>query len=117
MNQQAIPAATAKCDPVIRGCVAHAAEIIAAKWTPQLIYVLSAGVCRFSELQQEVQGINPRTLSSRLDELEDAGIVQKVSFHEMPPRIEYTLTEKGRDLLPILECMVRWGDKHHQKQA
>ena len=105
------------CNPVIRGCVAAAAAIIGAKWTPQLIYVLSSGVSRFSELQKEVEGINPRTLSSRLDELESQGVVRKVSYHEMPPRIEYSLTQKGLDLLPILDCMVEWGDKHHPLPA
>lgn len=82
------------------------------KWTPQLIYALANGVQRFGELQKEVGGVNPRTLSARLDELEQAGIVVKNSYNEVPPRIEYSLTEKGEDLLPILECMVSWGDKY-----
>lgn len=95
-----------------RSCVAAAAAILGSKWTPQLIYVISSGVKRFSVLQKEVDGINPRTLSARLDELEEAGIVRKVSYHEVPPRIEYMLTEKGNDLLPVLEQMIAWGEKH-----
>jgi DNA-binding HxlR family transcriptional regulator len=108
---------TGTCDAAVQGCVAAAAAIISTKWTPQLIYALSSGVKRFSSLQKEVGGINPRTLSARLDELEDAGIVRKVSYHEVPPRIEYSLTDKGSDLLPILHCMVDWGEKHAPRPA
>lgn len=96
-----------------RGCIAAAATIIGAKWTPQILYALcQEEVGRFCELQKAVGGINPRTLSARLDELEQAGIVQKTAYAEMPPRIEYALTPKGQDLLPILETMVAWGDKY-----
>lgn len=102
------------CTPRERACVARAAQIISSKWTPQLIFAMANGVQRFGELQREVGGINPRTLSARLDELEQAGIVAKTAFAEMPPRIEYTLTEKGRDLFPILEQMVEWGNKYHE---
>lgn len=104
---------TQVCDGDTRGCVAAAAYIIGSKWTPQLIYALATGVQRFSALQTAAGGINPRTLSARLDELEAAGIVSKMSYAEMPPRIEYSLTPKGKDLLPILECMVAWGEKYH----
>lgn len=95
-----------------KGCVRAAATIIAAKWTPQLILAMHYGVGRFCELQKEVGGINPRTLSARLDDLERAGIVQKTSYAEVPPRVEYTLTPKGTDLLPILQCMIEWGNKY-----
>lgn len=95
-----------------KGCVRAAASIIAAKWTPQLILAMHYGVGRFCELQKEVGGINPRTLSARLDDLERAGIVQKAAYAEVPPRVEYTLTAKGRDLLPILDCMIEWGNKY-----
>ena len=103
---------TPKCTAEERACVATAAQIISTKWTPQLIYAMANGIQRFVELQKVVGGINPRTLSSRLDELEQKGIVTKAAFAEVPPRIEYTLTEKGSDLLPILEQMVEWGGKY-----
>jgi DNA-binding HxlR family transcriptional regulator len=95
-----------------RDCVATTAEIIGTKWTPQLIYALSNGVRRFGGLQKEVGGVNPRTLSARLDELERAGVIAKISYAEVPPRVEYSLTDKGKDLLPILQCMVAWGKKY-----
>lgn len=101
-----------KCPERERLCVETAAAIVSSKWTPQLIYALANGVERFGELQKEAGGINPRTLSARLDELEYQDIVVKKSFNEVPPRVEYSLTQKGRDLLPILECMVEWGEKY-----
>ncbi len=86
--------------------------ILGAKWTPQLLYAMHGGTSRFCEMQKEVGGINPRTLSARLDELERCGIVEKTVYAEMPPRIEYALTQKGQDLVPILERMAEWGVKH-----
>lgn len=103
---------SSKCPSRERACVATAAAIVSSKWTPQLIYALANGVERFCELQKEAGGINPRTLSARLDDLEKQGIVTKATFAEVPPRVEYRLTQKGRDLLPILESMVEWGEKY-----
>ena len=103
---------SAKCPLKEQACVATTAAIVGSKWTPQLLYALANGVKRFGELQKEAGGINPRTLSARLDELEEAGIIKKNTFAEVPPRVEYILTEKGRDLLPVLECMVEWGEKY-----
>jgi len=93
-------------------CVAYATEIVGSKWTPLLLYALSNGRNRFGQLQEAVGGVNPRTLSARLDSLEHDGIVTKTTFNEMPPRVEYTLTAKGQDLLPIIESMIVWGEKH-----
>lgn len=93
-------------------CVRAAASIIASKWTPQLILAMHEGIARFCELQKAVGGVNPRTLSARLDDLEKAEIIRKESYAELPPRIEYRLTKKGEDLLPIIDCMVEWGTKY-----
>ncbi len=106
-----------KCPVHEQTCVATAAAIVSSKWTPQLVYALANGVERFGELQKEAGGVNPRTLSARLDELEAQGIVAKVSFSEVPPRVEYQLTQKGRDLLPILEHMIAWGEKYATSDA
>lgn len=99
-------------DGVKKGCIAAAASILGAKWTPQILYALFYGHGRFCDLQKEAGGVNPRTLSARLDELESVGVVEKVAFAEIPPRVEYVLTPKGRDLVPILEGMVAWSAKH-----
>ena len=95
------------------GCIASAMEIIGNKWTALILRDLSEGSRRFSELEKSVGQINPRTLSQRLDDLESHEIITKKSYAEVPPRIEYTLTKKGEDLLPVLQQMAAWGDKYY----
>jgi DNA-binding HxlR family transcriptional regulator len=70
---------------------------------------LAEGRSRFCELERSLQGISPRTLSLRLRALEEEGIVERHTYAEVPPRVEYQLTEKGRDLLPIIEDMRAYG--------
>ncbi len=94
------------------GCIASAMQIIGSKWTALILRDLFSGPKRFCELEKSVGHINPRTLSQRLDDLEARGIINKQSFAEVPPRTEYTLTEKGHDLLPIIRQMAAWGKKH-----
>ena len=89
--------------------VAACAEIIGAKWTAVLVHDLSEGPRRFSELEHSCVGISPRTLSERLRVLEDEGIVERHSYAESPPRVEYELTAKGEALLPIISEMRRFG--------
>ena len=71
---------------------------------------LSEGHSRFCELERSLAGISPRTLSLRLRALEEEGIVERHTFPEVPPRVEYALTEKGRALLPIIEDMRSYGE-------
>lgn len=95
------------------GCIASAMAIIGSKWTALILRDLAHGPKRFSELEKSVGQINPRTLSQRLDELEKHDIITKESYAEVPPRIEYTLTAKGEDLIPVLRAMSAWGDKYY----
>ena len=92
--------------------VAACAEIIGAKWTALLVHDLSEGPRRFSELEHSCAGISPRTLSERLRALEDEGIVERRSYAESPPRVEYELTDKGDALLPIINEMREFGHAH-----
>src|SRR5690242_10432720 len=96
------------------GCIAAAMDIIGNKWTALILRDLASGECRFCGLEKTVGNINPRTLSKRLDALEASGIVTKRAYAEVPPRIEYTLTKKGEDLVPILEQMAAWGSRYQQ---
>jgi DNA-binding HxlR family transcriptional regulator len=89
--------------------VAACAEILGAKWTAVLVHDLSEGPRRFSELEHSCAGISPRTLSERLRALEQEGILLRRSYPESPPRVEYELTDKGADLLPIIAEMRRFG--------
>jgi DNA-binding HxlR family transcriptional regulator len=98
------------------GCIASAMEIIGNKWTALILRDLFSGPKRFGELEKTVGNINPRTLSQRLDDLEAHGIINKQSFAEVPPRTEYSLTEKGEDLLPILRQMAQWGTKYYDAE-
>jgi len=95
------------------GCVASALCILGNKWTALIVKELSEGHVRFSTLEHTLTGISPRTLSQRLDDMEQEGLITKQSFAETPPRVEYTLTSKGRDLLPILKSMAEWGSRYH----
>ena len=70
---------------------------------------LAEGRSRFCELERSLQGISPRTLSLRLRALEEEGVVQRQTFPEVPPRVEYALTDKGRALVPLVEDMRRYG--------
>jgi DNA-binding HxlR family transcriptional regulator len=98
--------------PVDPSCpVCRTADIVCGKWTLLLIRDLSEGHSRFCELERSLQGISPRTLSLRLRALEEEGIVERHTFPEVPPRVEYALTEKGRALLPIIEDMRSYGER------
>jgi DNA-binding HxlR family transcriptional regulator len=93
-------------DPCPVGCCA---EIISGKWTLLVIRDLADGSQRFCELERSLDGISPRTLSLRLRALEDEGIVERRTYPEVPPRVEYALTEKGRALVPLIENMRVYG--------
>lgn len=99
------------------GCIASAMEIIGNKWTALILRDLANGPKRFSELEKSVGNINPRTLSQRLDDLESHRIITKTSYAETPPRIEYTLTQKGEDLVPVLRQMSAWGEKYYSGEC
>ena len=91
--------------------VCRTADIVCGKWTLLLVRDLSEGRSRFCELERSLAGISPRTLSLRLRALEEEGIVERHTFGEVPPRVEYALTDKGRDLLPIIEDMRSYGER------
>ena len=89
--------------------VCRTADIVCGKWTLLVIRDLADQRSRFCELERSLEGISPRTLSLRLRALEEEGIVKRETFPEVPPRVEYTLTEKGRALVPIVESMRAYG--------
>jgi DNA-binding HxlR family transcriptional regulator len=89
--------------------VCATAEVVCGKWTLLVIRDLAEGRSRFCELERSLQGISPRTLSLRLRALEEEGIVERQTFPEVPPRVEYALTDKGRALVPLIEDMRAYG--------
>jgi DNA-binding HxlR family transcriptional regulator len=91
--------------------VLRAAEVISGKWTILILRDLSKGINRFSGLERSLAGISPKTLSERLKQLEKSGVVTRKSFAEVPPRVEYTLTEMGLDLIPLIDHLREYGAK------
>ncbi len=98
--------ATSETCPVCR-----TAEIVCGKWTLLLVKELAEGQTRFCELERALVGISPRTLSLRLRSLEDEGIVARHTFADVPPRVEYRLTEKGVALVPLIDDMRAYGNR------
>lgn len=92
--------------------VAKTLRIMGSKWTFLLIHHLLDGKKRFNELQRLLSGISPKTLSQRLKDLEKEGIISKKVFAEVPPRVEYALTQKGESLKEIFAKMEEWGEKN-----
>jgi DNA-binding HxlR family transcriptional regulator len=96
----------------IRDCpVCRTADVVCGKWTMLVIRDLAEGRSRFCELERSLEGISPRTLSLRLRALEEEGILERQTFPEVPPRVEYGLTDKGRALIPIVEAMRAYGEQ------
>jgi DNA-binding HxlR family transcriptional regulator len=91
--------------------VCRTAEVVCGKWTLLVIRDLAAGSSRFCELERSLEGISPRTLSLRLRALEEEGVVARHTFPEVPPRVEYVLTEKGQALVPLIDDMRRYGTR------
>lgn len=91
--------------------IARTAEIISGKWTLLIIRDLASGVKRFNQLERSLHGISPKTLSERLRSLEEEGIIIRQTFAEVPPRVEYSLTEKGLDLVDVVESMRSYGKR------
>src|SRR5437588_10449101 len=94
-------------DPTCPVCAT--ADLVCAKWTILVIRDLAEGRSRFCELERSLAGISPRTLSLRLRALEEEGIVERRTYPEVPPRVEYALTPKGRALQPLNDDMRRYG--------
>lgn len=89
--------------------VQRALELLDGKWTLLVLRELLGGTKRFGELRRNIGGVNPKTLSDRLRTLEAHDIVRREVFAEVPPRVEYTLTVKGREVAPVIDALGGWG--------
>ena len=88
--------------------------IISGKWKPIILWRLLQGVQRFGELRRQIPGITPKMLTQQLRELEGDGLIGRKVFAQVPPRVEYTFTEYGETLHPVLHAMGAWGRTHLQ---
>jgi DNA-binding HxlR family transcriptional regulator len=86
-------------------------DIIGGKWAMPIIYILSKGKMRFKELERTVEGINTRMLVKELKNMEANGIITREVFATVPPTVEYTLTDKGKKLLPSIVSLHHWGQE------
>lgn len=104
---------SSKNKPISDSCpVAFCMEAIGGKWKPIIIFRISKGINRFTVLMKNIEGINKQMLSKQLKEMEKSGILERKIFPEIPPRVEYSLTTKGKSLLPVIQSMNKWGLKH-----
>jgi DNA-binding HxlR family transcriptional regulator len=85
---------------------------IGGKWKPVVIYLIRKGANRFGILQRGIGGISKQMLTTQLRELEEDGILDRIVYAEVPPRVEYRITEFGKSLFPIIDSMSKWGNKY-----
>lgn len=91
--------------------VGYALSHLEGKWKLRVIYAVSLKEnIRFNELRRQVDGISSLMLSKTLQELEDAGIIERKQYNEVPPRVEYSLTDLGKGIYPVLDSLERWGE-------
>lgn len=88
---------------------ARALDVLGDKWTLLIIRILIGGPVRYVEIQRRLPGISAEQLRTRLNQMMAAGLLTRARYREVPPRVEYTLTESGRDAIPVLRELSRWG--------
>lgn len=95
--------------------VATTLSVISGKWKGVILYHLFQGTLRFSELQRRMEGVTHRSLTLQLRELEEDGIIERTVYPEVPPRVEYSLSELGRTMEPIIVAMFEWGVQYKEQ--
>lgn len=95
--------------------VTRTMSIIGGKWKPIVLNCLGDKTMRFGKLNQLMPAISNKVLSKELKDLENLGLIERIEFDEMPPRVEYKLTDSGLSLMPILSEVANWGNSHFAK--
>ena len=96
--------------------LARTLDIIGERWSVLILRDLFLqGARKFQDFENSLSGISPNTLSARLKRLEEAGIIERRFYAEHPPRAEYALTAKGRELGPVMKALRAWGERHTEK--
>ncbi|MDN5204312.1 helix-turn-helix domain-containing protein [Fulvivirgaceae bacterium BMA10] len=90
-------------------------EVIGGKWKATCLYYLIEGPKRFSELMELLETASSRILSKQLKELEEHEVIKRKIYSEVPPRVEYSLTDYGKTLLPLIEMICDWGERRLEK--
>ena len=94
--------------------VEYTASLLGNKWKPLILRELLEGTKRYNELTRKVVGISPKVLTENLRDLEEDGILTRKVYPEVPPRVEYSLTDKGWDLNDVIEAMRSFGNKYRE---
>jgi DNA-binding HxlR family transcriptional regulator len=101
-----------------QGCPVEATlDLIGGKWKGVVLYHLSDDVLRFNEIRRRLSGITQRMLTKQLRELEEAGLIVRKVYAEVPPKVEYSLSNKGRTLRPVIAALLQWGEAHLAEQS
>ncbi|AVK49354.1 HxlR family transcriptional regulator [Clostridium sp. MF28] len=104
-----------KLDKEIRCPLEYGIDIFGGKWKARIICILSEkGLLRYNEVRRELTDITDAVLSATLKELIADNIITRMQYNEIPPRVEYALTEKGRTVIPILQSICRWSGAYHK---
>lgn len=97
--------------------MAFSLSVIGGRWKPAILCRLSFNTMRYGELKKSIEGISERMLVAQLRELENDGIVERMVYPEVPPRVEYRMTEHGQSMRAMLEAMSDWGNLHRERVA
>ena len=109
-------AATAPTPPVLLACpVETTLKLISDKWKVLILRDLLSGTKRFGELKKSIGQVTQKVLTAQLRQMEESGLLTRTVYAEVPPRVEYTLTELGYSLKPILDAMLVWGENYKKK--
>ncbi len=95
--------------------VEYTASLLGNKWKPLILRELLTGTKRYNELTRNVVGISPKVMTENLRELEEDGVIDRKVYPEVPPKVEYSLTDKGNDLKDIIEAMKVFGIKYKRR--
>ncbi|MGB9746877.1 MAG: winged helix-turn-helix transcriptional regulator [Bacteroidales bacterium] len=97
-------------EDLLKNCpVQHALKLIGGKWRIGILWSMKSDCRRFGELKRDVLGISEKMLIQELRYLENLGVIYRKAYYEIPPKVEYSLTDRGRTLIPLLENIVSWG--------
>ncbi|MGH8249246.1 MAG: winged helix-turn-helix transcriptional regulator [Steroidobacteraceae bacterium] len=107
-----------KAPPPPPGCpMAACMQVLGGAWTTSVIWKLSGDARRFGELQRDIPGISPKMLTARLRTLEQKGVVFRCVVPSSPPSVEYSLSELGRELIPVIKAIVKVGTRLREEPA
>src|SRR5438876_7454079 len=97
--------------------LARAVDLVGRKWALLIVEDLLGGPRRFTEIERSLGRANPKMVTARLRELEVAGLVSRTTYAEVPPRVEYALTDRGRELRPAIEALRRWAARAMRRSS